>query len=354
MIAPTDTLTFRYIVAFRVEGLQGPAAGSLLLFEDVNQGKKVLLTNYSHESLQHIDIKVTIANFFLNATFAGQAVDFGEVRNQSPKEQAERVRRFGSNAAYLVVEASHEQEASAIGQIGEGDNRDYCLALPNGFVQATQERHKQFIDQSQAFLSFAMPKVSGFESIGQCVVAGHPNGKPIYVLSFGMSGRLSVLSPVLDEGALQFAELLAHLSKLAPLQTAFRLAAASASNSQDVLRAFLFAFTALEVFVSKFASLHESQLNLLTEKDYSSKIHAHIERLRKEEKEHVLSYKFARVSSYLALGNLDEIIDEFDRANRFRNDIVHGKPFDESVLPTSNVRAWLGELIRLYVAREEI
>jgi hypothetical protein len=67
----------------------------------------------------------------------------------------------------------------------------------------------------------------------------------------------------------------------------------------------------------------------------------------------VLSYKFARVSSYLALNNLDEIIDEFDRANRSRNDIVHGNPFDESKLPIAKVRSWLGELVRLNMARED-
>jgi hypothetical protein len=122
-----------------VEGLQCPTAGLLLLFVDVAQGKKVLLTDYSHEDLQHIDIKVTIANFILNATFRGQAQDFGQIKNHAPAEQQERVRRYGKAAAYLVVEASHEQEASAIGQIGEADDRDYCLALPNGFVQVTQE-----------------------------------------------------------------------------------------------------------------------------------------------------------------------------------------------------------------------
>jgi len=92
---------------------------------------------------------------------------------------------------------------------------------------------------------------------------------------------------------------------------------------------------------------------LPTEKDHSPKIYAHLERLRREEKEHALSYKFARVSSYLALDNLDEIIDEFDRANRCRNDIVHGNDFDESTFPTAKVRTWLGELVRLRMELED-
>lgn len=123
-------------------------------------------------------------------------MNFGEVRNQSPKEQAERVRRFGPSAAYLVIEASHEQEASAVGPIGDGENRDYCLALPNGFVQTTQERHDQFVSQIQAFAAFSIPNITGFQKIGHCVVANHPSGKPLYVRSCEMNARPSVLGPL--------------------------------------------------------------------------------------------------------------------------------------------------------------
>lgn len=155
------------------------------------------------------------------------------------------------------------------------------------------------------------------------------------------------------DGPELFATLFQHSAELENFQTAFRLSAGSASNARDNLRAFLFALTAVEVFVGKFSNQYGAQLDLLTEKDYSPKIQAHLERLRREEKEHVLSYKFARVSSYLALHKLDEIIDEFDRANRCRNDIVHGNYFDESTFPTAEVRRWLAELVRLYMAHQD-
>jgi hypothetical protein len=197
-----------------------------------------------------------------------------------------------------------------------------------------------------------MPTVSGFEATGSCIVADHPSGKPLYVLTPSMSARLSVLGPIPAEGPELFATLFQHSADLETFQTTFRLLAGSASNARDNLRAFLFAFTALEVFVGKFSNQYGIQLDRLTEKNRSPKIHAHLERLRREEKEHVLSYKFARVSSYLTLGNLDEVIDEFSNANRCRNQIVHGDPFNEAALPTAKVRNWLGELVRLYMARQ--
>jgi hypothetical protein len=63
-VAPNYKLHFRYIAAYLAEGLQCPAGGPILLFSDAAQRRKVLLTDYSHENLQHIDIKVTIANLF--------------------------------------------------------------------------------------------------------------------------------------------------------------------------------------------------------------------------------------------------------------------------------------------------
>jgi hypothetical protein len=276
-VQPTDKLKFRYVAAYLVEGIQSPANGPLLLHSDAEQGREIYLTGHTHEGLHHIDTAVTIANLILNASFQNGILDLGEVRNHVPTVYQGRIQRYGASGAFLVVEASHEQEAAAIGQIGQSDNREFCLALPNGFMDATRERHKKFLDQVQAFLAFAMPSVTGFERVGHCIVANHPSGKPLYVLSFAMTGRLSVSSAIPAGGPEMFAALYRHSSELADFQTAFRLAAGSGSNARDNLRAFLFAFTALEVFVGKFSNQYGAQLDLLTEKDHSPKIQAHLE-----------------------------------------------------------------------------
>ena len=96
-----------------------------------------------------------------------------------------------------------------------------------------------------------------------------------------------------------------------------------------------------------------AQLKGLTERDHSPKIHTYLERLRQRKEEHVLSYKFALIASFLALDNLDETITKFDQAKKCRNDIVHGDPFDEAALPTAKVWTLLGGMIRLYMERED-
>jgi hypothetical protein len=62
-------------------------------------------------------------------------------------------------------------------------------------------------------------------------MADHPSGKPLYVLSFGMTARGSVSSPIPADGPELFATLFQHSAELENFQTAFRLFAGSASNA---------------------------------------------------------------------------------------------------------------------------
>jgi hypothetical protein len=71
-VAPTDKLTFRYIGACLVEGLQRPANGPLLLYSNATQGKKIFLTGHTHEGLRHIDTVRTIANITLTIMLQGE------------------------------------------------------------------------------------------------------------------------------------------------------------------------------------------------------------------------------------------------------------------------------------------
>jgi hypothetical protein len=137
-------MKFRYIAAYLVEGLQSPADGPLLLFSDAQKGKKVFLTGYTHDGLNHIDSVHTIG-IALTAMFHGETWDPNQFGPYLAETQQNRIRRYGDNAAFLVVEASHEADAESIGTIGQSEDRDYCLAITNGFKDAARERHKHFL-----------------------------------------------------------------------------------------------------------------------------------------------------------------------------------------------------------------
>ena len=359
-VEPTDKLKFRYIAAYLVEGLQGPTNGLLSLYSDAAQGKKVYLTGHSHEGLHHIDTVHTIAYIILTSLFHGKTWDLNEFASHVSTTTQDRVRRYGPNAAFLVVEASHEEEAASIGRIEQSEDRDFCLALPNGFRDAVETRHKIFLDQSQAFLSFAMPSVSGFEAVGSCIVADHPSGKPLYVLTASATARPTLSSPIPADGPERFATLFQHSAELEHFKTAFQLSAGSASNARDNLRAFLFAFTALDSFLCRFFKKYKQRLLRHRKDNLAPTIQTYVEGIeqRREDQgrtgdDYPLAYKFALIASYLDFNNLDQIVDEFDDVTEHRIAIAHGYDFNEAALPTAKARNWLGELVRLHMARKD-
>jgi hypothetical protein len=241
-------MRFRYIAACLVEGLQSPADGFISLYSNEAEGKKVFLSGNTHENWNHIDTVHTIANITLKSMFQGGIFDLSQLKSYVTATTEERVRRYGPAAAFLIVEASYADETGRIGTIGQSDQREFCLALPNGFMGEVEARHRAFLEKSQALLSFVIPSVAGLQFAGKCVVADHPSGKPLYVMTFGMNARPSISKPIPTDGPELFARLFQDSVALEYFQTAFRLAAGSTSNARDNLRAFLFAFTALDSF----------------------------------------------------------------------------------------------------------
>jgi hypothetical protein len=156
----------------------------------------VLLTDNSYEGFHHFDTVRTIANIILTSMFQGKTWDLDQFRTYVSTTTQERLQHYGPDATFLVVEASHEEEASCIDTIGESDQRDLCLTLPNGFRDAVEIRHKAFLDRSKAFLSFAMPSVVGLEDARSCILANHPSGKPLYILTSSMSVRPTLSAPI--------------------------------------------------------------------------------------------------------------------------------------------------------------
>lgn len=349
-------MRFRYIAACLVEGLQSPADGFISLYSNEAEGKKVFLSGNTHENWNHIDTVHTIANITLKSMFQGGIFDLSQLKSYVTATTEERVRRYGPAAAFLIVEASYADETGRIGTIGQSDQREFCLALPNGFMGEVEARHRAFLEKSQALLSFVIPSVAGLQFAGKCVVADHPSGKPLYVMTFGMNARPSISKPIPTDGPELFARLFQDSVALEYFQTAFRLAAGSTSNARDNLRAFLFAFTALDSFLSRFFKKYKQRLLQHRKDSLSPAIQTYVEEIeqRREtqgptEEDYPLAYKFAVIASYLGFNDLGMTADEFDNVARHRNAIAHGYDFDEASLPTAEARTLLGELARLHL-----
>jgi hypothetical protein len=253
-VQPTDKLTFRYIAAYLVEGLQCPTDGTLLLYSSDERGQRVLLTGHSYDGLDHIDTAHAIGNMLLKSIFQGGIWDLRALASHVSETNQERLRLYGTDTAFLVVEASYEEEAASIGQIGQWEEIDCCLALPNEYKQKVREKYKDFVSRAQGFLTLAISGVIGLKAIVDVIVADHPSGKPLYVSSISVSADLTVLKSIPVDSLEGLSAFFSDAAKVLSFDTAIRRSGDSTLNRKDNLRAFLFAITAMDSFLTNFFS----------------------------------------------------------------------------------------------------
>jgi hypothetical protein len=122
----------------------------------------------------------------------------------------------------------------------------------------------------------------------------------------------------------------------------------------------LFAFTALESFLSRFFKQHKQvllqhrNLPLLDEiKEYLEKIEKKREEQGRTDEDFPIAYKFCLIASFLGMDRLPETVDDFDSATTDRNALAHGLDYDETKLPTARVWTLLGRIVRDYMAYKD-
>jgi hypothetical protein len=190
----------------------------------------------------------------------------------------------------------------------------FVLLLPNGFRGEVEQRHQSFVDRSKALLSFGMPSVLGILGAGSCILANHPSGKPLYILTASISATPTLSSP-LDATSLEGLQAFFADTETLNVESVMKLSADSISNRRDNLRAFLSGYTSLEGFVGTFFSEHEERLHRLNKDDLTAKIQAFVEKVRKEKSEtgstdYSLRYRLALVVSYLSFDNPVQVATE--------------------------------------------
>jgi hypothetical protein len=309
IVAPDEKLTFRHIEAYLVEGLQAPTDGAKQIYSDKTVGKKVYLTDRSDDIWSYFDTAQSLAYSIVTTIVGIQAFSCTAIAERLAETAKERLQKFNDQSAFLIVEAAYATEGARLGIAGKSVWGNFGLALPIGFREEVEISHKPFFEQAQSFLYFAFPSISGLAPTGNCIVADHPKGYPLYVLTSSASGRITVSAPMPADPADGFELLEAlfqHSGKLQNFQPTFRLFAGSATNVRDNFRAFLFAFTALEAFLSRFFKNHRQRLLEHRQSALAREIERYIEEIEQRRKDQgrteddfPIAYKFALVASYL-------------------------------------------------------
>jgi hypothetical protein len=331
----------RHSIAFRVEGLRSPDPNPVIVLSEIG-GRTAILTSQPDRDLLEIDTRVALSNACLNTLFAGITYESGPkaVEIEIKKLRQERLRKYAS-LVYLLVTATHEIEHEDLSDVAK------CSPYFNepNLQKRLRAEDEEFVERCCATLILSQRNVSGlFYERDESFFIEHPSSQPVYVMSFSMSATPTVSRPldVDDQGRPVFFQL--SQSEGTDLRTVFRLVKNSFGAGQDNLRAFLFLWTALEVFINKYCEENAQAIAKLFVAKKPTWLFEFISEGASESK-NTLADRFLLASFLLNVPEADLAIQDFKTIKKFRDHLLHGRPISENSLPIEKTRVIVRDLL---------
>jgi hypothetical protein len=130
-----------------------------------------------------------------------------------------------------------------------------------------------------------------------------------------------------------------------------RLPTASLQTEGDALRAFLHAWTALEILINKTFKRYETQFfSELSEGNHPKARLQYLERIREVMgNKYRLTDKFALIAALLSPADADEDVRQFKQAKKERDNLTHGQDVAEATLPISMAQSLVRKYVRLHL-----
>lgn len=296
--------------------------------------------------------RTAIANTMLNFMFRGG--DQGKTFEEAVVSQMEALQEKQSQLGkgnFLVFEHHGYVEGIYIEKKMELD--DYVIYLDgiDGSV-ILEGKHEKFVAATMSIV-LETGAVIGLEKVEEATVFYGENGKPAYSMTTSMSGEMTLSKYIeLQEFggiARRYSQLLGQES----LQRVVRLLVSSLDKQADKLRAFLSAWSALEIFTNKvFKSYENGLFSDLQEGDRPGVWKLYLDRIRDVMKDkYRLTDKFAIIAMYLAPAEADTDLQTFKNSKDLRDSISHGSEVDEKALPVAHTQHLVKKYLRLHLDR---
>lgn len=341
---------YTYKAAWSVVGGINLPAGAQPIELYSSERYRFALTRDVDELLADIDRASAVGRLMLKSLFGqrgtSQLPDALEAEINEIK--AERAKKIGSQAV-LFVEANGDIDAEITGQTQE--HEDFIVTFDAIDKQLVRQAHRSDIEAMKLAVAFESSVPSRFAMLSEGMYLTDGAGKPIYSISFSMSGEASVSSGISSEGVERITTRYALLQQADDMESVQRLVSQMADFGSDRLKAFLSGWAALEIFIAKSFKIYEQAfLSPLTNAGQPTLRERFLDRIRGVMKDkYRLTDKFVAVTAVLFPSAPDSEIQndikKFSQLKGLRDSIFHGDEFAEKDLPVHDLAA----LLRKYV-----
>ncbi len=345
-------MDYYYTTIYRFEGISdNNLVEDKIVYKDDVNGITVLLTNDINRHCFKLDIGLACASLLLRGMFGDEKLQEMPIAidTEVKKIQEERVSKKKTGAFAVIIIKGNEELTINQKLHKETDQFRICFdAIDKDLIK---KQHKEKIHSIVSSLSMTTSPEYHAEIVSSGTYFIDENDKPLY--SFTMQGgnaRLILSKPIDLEKENEIAKIIGISNNNEQFKTPFRLYTQSLETTEDKLRSFISAWSALEIFTNKVFSIYEEKfIDNIADDHGSHGVNQFLKRIKDVMKDkYRLTDKFSLVASFLS-NEVESDIELFKGMKKLRDDIYHGKEFNEEDLPVEDARKLAAKYLKSHM-----
>jgi len=261
-------------------------------------------------------------------------------------------RRTVGSAPYFVVTVTLDAEVSL--QKPHEDLTDFSIYIDAIDKEAVRAKARPLVDRVVAATIIASESDPRFDRLSESIYLITPDDRVLYSLTFSAEGAsLLVRAPTREMESLVGRYMLASATESgSDLSSVFGLLRAAVDGSAEPLRAFVAAWSALEIFTNKlFKSYEQIWFDQLVRDRTTAEV-AHLLRIRDVMRgKHSLTDRFTVIAVVLNAESAATDIPVFNELKRARDALLHRRAQEKGNLPAPRVLSLTHKYLRLHLER---
>lgn len=349
-------MDYIYTIIYRFEGISNTnLVEDKIVYQDDVLGITVILTNDINHHCLHLDNGLACASLIFRGMLADDRLqELPEaVEVELQKIQGARGSKKKSGA-YAVINIEGSEELNINKKLHKETDR-FRICFDAIDKNSLRNKHKEKVHSIVSSLSMCTGPEYHSEMISNGIHFVDENGKPLYTFTVqGGRARIIIAKPIDIEKENEITKVIDLSISNQQVKTPFRLFAQSLETTNDELRAFISAWSALEIFTNKVFSIYEKQFIANIANDHSSHgVNQFLARIKDVMKDkYRLTDKFSLIASFLS-NEIEEDIKLFKSLKNMRDIISHGQEFDEETLPVEDARKLAAKYLKNYILSTE-
>jgi hypothetical protein len=348
-------MRYTYISAHCVQGIAHPVGeADVMLFHDEAKGLRVLLTADAIPHLHLLNRHLALLSMMLRALVGTPlGADFPELlASETAKVERQRRDAVGSDPVVLV-EISGEIEAQVPANARE--ILDFILCFDAFDKKALKARLSSQVSAVLTALRLGTAEQLEFRQVSDGSYLTTDEGRIVHSASAEAGNLGMYVSRRLSEQQRErIAADIPLTLNAGSLERVMRLHAQSLNKATDNYRAFVAAWSALEILIAKLFPTYQRLLAAeLRAVNQSPGLHAYLDRVAAVMGDkYNLADKFAVLSVYLDDAGAEDEVRIFRDLKGIRDRMSHGEEVEEATLPTRSVQRLFDKYLRNHLRRD--